>query len=88
MQMSVELENGKFAGESASNCCDRSLYIVTICIDLLLSIQKLNKVVIRSFFSLNNARDLHVITVRRIIKKILTWFNFYNLFGEISHRYM
>jgi len=39
MQMSVELENGKFAGESALNCCDISLYIVAICIDLLFSIQ-------------------------------------------------
>jgi hypothetical protein len=39
MQMSVELENGKFAGESASNCCDRSLYIAAICINLLFSIQ-------------------------------------------------
>jgi len=30
MQMSVELENGKFAGESASNCCEKCLYIVLV----------------------------------------------------------
>jgi hypothetical protein len=29
-QMSVDLENGKFAGESDSNCCDKCLYIVCI----------------------------------------------------------
>ena len=41
MQMSVELENGKFAGESHSICCDEYLYIV------LIFHSKLNKVVIR-----------------------------------------